>query len=194
MTEPPAEGKKGRGSFAVLAVVAIVVILGAAAYYVLTNGPSAVGTTTGTRFSIGADSVVSAAAGQQPAGYLLESSKANPQASGDWALLGQTDGSLANITALAFTSANDSQAYFGRLVSNLKGLPGYSNATSALSSYQGYGSCYGYGEDVDGIAVVNGICTKGNLFLQVHLVSSKPFDQLEGDMTSMMGALYENVA
>ena len=194
MAEHDAKTKGGRGRLAVLAVVVIVAVLAVAAYSTLNNGPSATPTNARTQFSIGADAVVSTAAGQEPAGYTLESSKGNPQASADWAVLGQADGSLANITALVFTSANDSQAYYGRLVPGLKGLPGYTDASSALSSYQQYGSCYGYGEDVDSIAVVNGVCTKGNVFLQVHLVSSKPFDQLEGDMTSMMGALYTSVA
>jgi hypothetical protein len=105
----------------------------------------------------------------------------------------QADGSSANITALVFASPNDSLAYFTRLVSSLRGLPGYTDVSSALSTYQQYGGCYGYGEDVDGIAVVNGVCTKGNVFLQAHLVSSKSFGDLESDLTSLMGALYGSV-
>jgi hypothetical protein len=93
-----------------------------------------------------------------------------------------------------YPSANASQAYFDRLVSGASGLPGYTDITSVLTSFEHYGKCYGYGEDVDNIAVANGVCTVGNVFLQIHLVSSISFLALEGDLTSLMGALYQSTA
>jgi len=195
VTENPGEGKadRSRGGVAAVLILALLLVGGATAYIYATRATSGVATTTSTKFSIGADSLVSTAAGQGTAGYTLESAKSNAGASADWAVLGASDGSVANLTAMVFASPNDSQAYYTRLVSSLKGLPGYSDISSALSSYQQYGACYGYGEDVDGIAVTNGVCTKGNVFLQVHLVSSKSFGDLESDMSSLMGVLYGNV-
>lgn len=191
----PEHGKTSRGRIrsVLVAIVLLAVACGGAAYALLSGQPSGATTSTSTEFAIGANSVVSAVASQGTSGYSLESAKANGSASADWAVLGSADGSVANLTALVFASSNDSQAYFARLVSSLEGLPGYTEVSSALSAYQQYGRCYGYGEDVDGIAVVNGVCTEGNVFLQVHLVSNKSFGDLEADMTSLMGALYGSV-
>jgi len=195
MTGEPESIKSGSLGRRLLPLVLAVTILvvGAAFFTSLSVAPSGNAVDTYTQFTISAGGIVTAAAGQSPSGYTLESSEASAQSSGDWAVLGQADGSTANITALVFASPNDSRAYFGRLVSSLKGLPGYADATSALSAYNKYGGCYGYGEDVDGIAVVNGVCTKGNVFLQVHLVSTKSLEELEADMTSLMGALCDSV-
>lgn len=195
MTGLPEQGRTPRGRIrsVLIAVVLLAVACGGAAYALINGQPPGLTTTTSTQFAIGADTMVSAVASQSPSGYSLESAKANGSASADWAVLGAADGSVANLTALVFASPNDSQAYFTRLVSSLEGLPGYSDLTSALSAYQQYGRCYGYGEDVDGIAVVNGVCTEGNVFLQVHLVSNESFGDLEADMTSLMGALYGSV-
>jgi len=146
----------------------------------------------------GADAIIASAAQTDPSGFTLQTSKRTASASSDWAVLQQSDGSEANVTVLAYPSANASQAYFERLVAGVDGLPGYTDITSSLASFQQYGSCYGYGEDVgDGensIAVVNGVCTKGNVFLSVHLVSGISFSELEGDLTSIMGALYQSAA
>ncbi|MDG6900925.1 MAG: hypothetical protein JRM80_03085 [Nitrososphaerota archaeon] len=187
-----AKAVAGRGRVSILVVVAVVLV-GFAAVTLSGAQPRATSSTS-TRFSTGADSVVSAAAGQDAAGYSLQSSDPNPNASGDWAVLGAADGSRANMTALVFSSQDDSQAYFGRLVSNLKGLPGYTDITPSIAQFQQYGSCYGHGEYVDSISVADGVCTKGNVFLQVHLVSGKPLDELEVDMTDLMGALCQSVA
>lgn len=195
MTEAPPVAKPGKRRLWLTAVglTMIIVAAGGGVYLSSARAPAGKPSDANAQFSVGAEAVVSAAVQQEPAGYTLESSKGDPQAGADWAVLGQSDGSVANITAVVFSSSSDSQAYFGRLVSNLKGLPGYTDATSALSSFEGFGSCYGYGEDVDGLAVANGVCTKGNVLLQVHLVSNKSFAELEADMTSLMGALYQSV-
>lgn len=186
-----------RGTVALLAVVVIIVLAGATVYgFVASSSPVTVSTTS-TYYTIGPDVIVSGAVQQNPSGYSLES-RGNPASnggtrSGDWAVLGNADGSLANLTVIVFSSTNASQSYFSRVVAELKGLPGYTDITSALSAYQQYGRCYGYGEDVDNIAVINGVCTKGNVLLQVHLVSSKAFGDLEADLTSLMGTLYQSV-
>ena len=76
------------------------------------------------------------------------------------------------------------------IISNVKGLEGYTDITSALGSYQHYGVCYGYGEDDPdgGGSVANGVWNKGNVFVQVHLVSSSDLSSEEGDMSAIMGA------
>jgi len=141
-----------------------------------------------------AAAIVSSAAQAQPAGFVFQASQTSPSEGSDWATLQQADGSDANVTVMVYPTAAASQGYYGRYVRGVEGLPGYANVTSDLASFQQYGRCYGYGEDVDGIAVINGVCTKGNTFLQVHLVSAIDFQDLEGDLTSIMGALYESAA
>lgn len=191
---PEAAGSKiGRRSLSAVVMV-VLVIAGAAALVSAVPAPS--GVTTGSiSISSGADAIVASAVQAHPAGFTLESSKQPPSVGSDWAVLQQkSDGSEANVTVLVYLSANASQAYFSRLVGGLRGLPGYADITSNLAPFQRYGSCYGYGEDVDNIAVVNGVCTKGNVFLQVHLVSSIAPSSLEGDLASIMGALYQSAA
>ena len=173
----------------VVAVVIIVVVVALAA----TKKPSAKTTTTmSTSISTGADTILASAVQTNPSGFVLESSKPTPSVSSDWAVLQSADGSEANVTVSVYPSTNASEAYFDRYVTGVSGLVGYTNVTSGLASFQRYGKCYGYGEDVEGIAVANGVCTKGNVFLQVHLVSSISFSDLEGDLTSIMSALYQS--
>lgn len=147
-----------------------------------------------TSISAGADAILASAAQTNPSGFVLESSKLTASGSSDWAILQSADGSGANVTVLVYPSTNASQAYFDRFVAGVRGLIGYTDITSDLASFQQYGKCYGYGEDVDGIAVANGVCTKGNVFLQVHLSSSISLSALEGDLTSLMNALYQSAA
>jgi hypothetical protein len=178
-----------------LAVAIIVGIVGAAAFAFL-PGPGEMGTTS-TFYPIGPSVILSRAVLQNPAGYSLESSKLNPSigtlSSGDWVVLGHADGSVANLTAVVYSTTNGSRSYYDRLVANLKGLQGYADISFELASYQQYGRCYGYGEDVDGIAVADGVCTNGNVLLHVHLVSGKAFSDLEADLTAIMGALFASV-
>jgi hypothetical protein len=171
--------------------VAVLIIVGVVSFISVT-APTSGTTTTSTSISGGADTVVASAAQSNPAGFVLESSKQPSSRSSDWAILQQSDGSEANVTVIIYSSANASQAYFDRLVAGAKGLPGYTDVTSDLASFQHYGKCYGYGEDIDNVAVINGVCTKGNAFLQVHLVSGIAFSDLEPDLTSIMGALYQS--
>jgi hypothetical protein len=193
--EPPPRGartKIDRRIWLVMAV-AILALAGVVALVPTTTAPPGATTTGSISVSSGADTIVASAVQTSPAGFTLESSKQPSSASSDWAVLQQeSDGSEANITVVVYPSTNASQAYYDGLVAGLKGLVGYTDVTSSLTSYQQYGACYGYGEDVDNIAVVNGVCTKGNVFLQVHLVSSIAFSSLESDLTSIMGALYQS--
>lgn len=161
---------------------------------VVTSKPAATTTTTtmSTSISTGADAILASAVQTNPSGFVLESSKPTASSSSDWATLQSHDGSGANVTVLVYSSTNASQAYFDKLVAGVRGLIGYTNITSDLASFQQYGKCYGYGEDVEGIAVANGVCTKGNVFLQVHLSSSISLPALEEDLTSLMGALYQS--
>ncbi|MGD0319011.1 MAG: hypothetical protein ABSB56_04890 [Nitrososphaerales archaeon] len=193
MTSP--EGRHGVGiskRVGLGIVVAVLIIAGVVAL-VATSRPSATTTTTmSTYISAGADSILASAVQTNPSGFVLVSSKPAASGSSDWASLQSADGSEANVTVLVYPSTNASRAYFDRFVTGVSGLTGYTDITSDLASFQQYGKCYGYGEDVEGIAVANGVCTKGNAFLQVHLASSISFSALEGDLTSIMGALYQS--
>ena len=149
-----------------------------------------------TSYSVGPNAVLTSAVQHNKAGYVLESygsTMTDGAQGGDWAVLGNTDGSEANMTVIVFSSVDAAQAYYGTYVAGVKGLPGYTDVSSDLNSFQQYGKCYAYGEDVDSIAVVNGICSKGNVILQTHLVSGVSFEQLGADMVSLMGSLYNSV-
>jgi len=189
---PRASGIK-IGRRVLLGIVVVVLVVAGVVVLLPTASPPPSSTTTGsTTISSGADTIIAAALQSNPAGFTLSSSKQPASSSADWAILQQSDGSEANVTVILYISTNASQEYFGRVVAGVENLPGYTNVTSSLTSFQGYGPCYGYGEDVDSIAVINGICTKGNAFLQVHLVSGIDFPDLEDDLTSIMGALYQS--
>ena len=189
---------EGRGRFdrrVLLGIIVAALVFAGAVALISTSGPQAAGTGTSTAvtsISNPANAIIKSAVQTSPAGFVNETSKEGPSATSDWAVLQAPDGSEANLTATVYPSANASLSHFDKLVASVKGLPGYSDITSELTSFEQYGACYGYGEDVDGIAVVNGVCTKGNAFLEVHLVSSVSFSDLEADLTAMMGALYQS--
>jgi len=186
----------GLGRRTIFSLVAGLLIIAVIVGLIVTASPSATTTTAVSSIyvSSGADIILTTAVRSNPAGFSLEYSKSAASTSSDWAILQQSDGSEANVTVISYSSSNASQDYFDRLVSGVSGLSGYSEITSDLSSFQQYGKCYGYGEDVDSIAVANGVCTVGNVFLQVHLVSGISFSDLEGDLTSLMGALYQSTS
>jgi hypothetical protein len=181
-------------------VVALLIIAGVVAL-IVTGASSATttkpSTAASTSISAGADAIIASAALTNPSGFVLEFAKNTTASSiqrSDWAVLDQPDGSEANVTVTVYSSTNATVTYFDRLVACVTGLPGYTDVTSDLASFQQYGKCYGYGEDVDSIAVINGVCTKGNVFLSVHLVSDISFSDLEGYLTGVMGALYQSAA
>ena len=179
-------------------VVLTVLVVSSVVALVVTSIPSGTTTATSTSISTSAAAIIASAVQTNPSGFTLESSKPTTSGSsaqnGDWAILEQSDGSEANVTVIVYPSTNASQAYFDRFVAGVKGLPDYTDITSDLGSFQQYGKCYGYGEDIsaESISVANGVCTKGNVFLSVHLASDISFLDLEGDLTSIMNALYQS--
>ncbi|HME19723.1 MAG TPA: hypothetical protein VKF15_08320 [Nitrososphaerales archaeon] len=175
-------------------VVVILVVAGVILFVALSAPPAGTPTVASTSISIGADAIIASASQANPAGFVLQSSMQPASRSSDWAVLQHPDGSEANVTVAVYPSVAASQKYYDAVVAGVKGLPGYTNVTTDLASFQRYGKCYGYGEDVDNIAVINGVCTKGNVFFQVHLVSAISFPGLEEDFTSIMGALYQSAA
>jgi len=158
---------------------------------------STVETTASTSYDTLASSVLSSAANYLPAGYVQGSSRqlnANESGlvSGGYALYSNQGGALANMTILVFSSPASAETYITSVISNAKDLSGYSDVTSTLTGYQHYGVCYGYGEsDPEGsLYVANGVCTKGNVYIQVHLAASSSLSSAEGDMAGFVGAAF----
>ena len=191
-------GSHRRGNLAWAAAVLVVALLAVYAFGGLRpSSSSSFSQTTSTAYSLDASSVITAAVQGYPAGYNATSagllSPSYPGVgSAAYALMSQTQSS-ANLTVIVFDTDNASQSYFSLFQSNVKGLAGYTDITSVLAGYEQYGACYAYGDDVDGIAVANGICTDGNVFLQVHLSSTESFSQAQSDLASLMGAMYQSV-
>jgi hypothetical protein len=161
---------------------------------------SAATTATMTSYGISASSVIASAAAQAPAGYSQASSKQlNPKESGlqsgGFALFSGQGGSLGNMTILVFDTPQSAQAYIDSVVSNAKELSGYHDFSSALANYQRYGLCYGFGEtDPAGNgAVATGVCTKGNVYIQVHLVSPVSLSLAQEDVSALVGAAYQGI-
>jgi hypothetical protein len=177
----------------------VILVLGVAYASELHSPTSRKPSYSSTFYSASPSAIISAAVNQNQAGYVLESEKAGVVdggvEGGDWALLGNSqDGSSANLTVLEFSSTNASQEYYRDYVTSVEGLSNYTDSSSALSSFQQYGGCYAYGEDVEGIAVLNGICADGNLALRIHMASAASYQQLEGEMASLMASLYDAAA
>ena len=194
---------RGRAYLAALGIASII-FLALLLYGLGTfNAPpasSTVETTATTSYDTLASSVISSAANYAPAGYLQGSSRqlnANESGlvSGGYALYSNQGGALANMTILVFSSPASAQRYITSVISNAKDLSGYSDATSTLTGYQHYGVCYGYAESdpEGGLYVANGVCTKGNVYIQVHLAASSSLPSAEGDMSGFVGAAYEGL-
>ncbi len=188
------------------------VALGAASVVVLVlllfslsglNPPSATmsaTTTTSASYAVDAPSVIASAVTYLPTGYALGSSQqldagAPGLRSGEYAVLSSQTGSVAKMTILVFDSPDSAQTYIGIAVSNAKALSGYADISPVLASYQHYGVCYGYGEDdPDGNgAVATGVCTRGNVYIQIHLVSHSPLATAKKDLASLVWAGYNAV-
>jgi len=190
--------KKGNIAWAIAVVLVAILAIYALESNTAPRGPTYTQTTS-TVYEVAASSVIQSAVQQNPSGYAttstgaLKSTYPGEQGAEDAILNGDQGQAAANMTVMVFDSANSSQSYYGVFTSNVKGLAGYTDITSILASYEQYGSCYAYGEDVDGIAVANGVCTDGNVFLQAHLSSSESFAQLEDDLSSLMGSMYQSV-
>jgi len=153
-----------------------------------------------TSFNIRAPAVISAAASNPPAGYFPGSTKElSPNESGletaAYSLFSNQGGADVNMTVIVFDSQASAQRYTDSVISNVKGLPGYSNDNSTLSSYQRYGTCYAYGEpDPDGSgSIATGVCNKANVYISVHIATTESLPAAEGDVASFVGAAYEAV-
>lgn len=161
-------------------------------------GPSSTGTTS---YDTVAASVLSSSAGYAPSGYTEGSAKQlNPNEpgilSGAYATFTREGGALANLTVLVFDSQTSAQNYINSVVSNAKTLSGYSNTNSTLSGFSNFGTCYGYAESspLGGEYVANGVCTKGNVYVQVHLVSASSLQSAELDASGFVGSVYRELA
>jgi hypothetical protein len=196
-------GPRAKWYFVTLAVASVVLLVLFLELGAFAPGPAQSTTssaTTSTSFDLLASSVVADAASRAPAGYVLGSSRQiNPSesglASGSYGVFSAEGGDLANMTILVFNGTGPAQTYIESVVSNARNLPGYTDVTSALAGYGHYGICYGYGEtDPDGNgAVATGVCTKGNVYILVHLVSPVSLSSAEADLSGFMGAAYQGV-
>jgi hypothetical protein len=192
-------GRKYLAAVGVASVVLLAVLLYGFGSLNAPPASSTVQTTETTSYDTLASSVISSAANYVPAGYLQGSSRqlnANESGlvSGGYVLY-SNPGALTNMTILVFSSPTSAQTYITSVISNAKGLSGYSDATSALAGYQHFGVCYGYAESdpEGGEYVANGVCTKGNVYIQVHLAASSSLPSAEGDMAGFVGAAYQGL-
>lgn len=197
------QGEGGRispsgGKYLAALGIASIVLLALLLYGLGTfNSPPSSSIIETTSYSTLASSVISLAANHLPSGYSQGSSKllsANEPGlvSSESALYSNQEGALANMTILVFSSPASAETYIASVISNAKGLSGYSDATSTLTGYQHYGVCYGYAESdpEGGQYVANGVCTKGNVYIQVHLAATSSLPSAEGDMAGFVGAAY----
>jgi len=186
------------GVASIIVVGALVVGLGTFNSPAGTGSPSA--TTTSTSYAMAASSIIASAATHGPTGYAGGLSKPlNPKeaglVSGGYAVFSNQGAALANMTILVFNSTQSAQTYGSSVISNAKDLAGYSDLTVSLSSYPHYGTCYGYGQaDPEGAgAVATGVCTKGNVYIMVHVATSSSLPSAEEDMASFVGAAYQAI-
>jgi hypothetical protein len=190
----------GRAYLVTLATASIVIL--AFLLFALGDFNSPVATsssssTTSASYQVEARYVIASAAALLPAGYATGSAQQLNASEpglrdGAYTVLSSRTGSSANLTILVFDEPGYAQTYIASVVSNAKGLIGYSDVSAVLATYQHYGLCYGYGQDdPDGNgSVVTGICTRGNVYIQVHLVSHSPLASAKQDVSSLVGAAY----
>ena len=193
----PPRGKTYLAALGIASAVLLALFLYGLGAFNPAPASSSVETTAAASYDALASSVISSAASYAPAGYTQGSARPlSPNesglVSGGYALYSDQGGALANVTILVFGSPASAQAYIASVISNAKGLSGYSDATSTLTGYQHYGVCYGYAETdpEGGQFVANGVCTKGNVYIQVHLASTSSLASAEGDMAGFVGAAY----
>ena len=155
-------------------------------------------TTTSTSFNVAATSVVSAVTNNPPSGYQTGTARLlTPNETGILSAAYGTyfteGGAIANMTILVFNGPQSAQTYGDSVINNEKGLTGYSNLNASLASYTGYGTCFGFGEtDPEGNgAIATGECIKGNVYIQVMVVSTSSLSAAEGDMSAFVGEAYQ---
>lgn len=188
-------------ALAVASIVALGLLLTGLGVFNQPPSTSAPTETTSTTYNLPALSVIASAGTSTPAlGYDQGSLKQlTPHETGvesaGYALFSNQGGAIANITVLVFNSTTSAQRYIDSVISNSKGLSGYTDVTSMLTSYQHYGTCYGYAEtDPEGAgAIATGLCTKGNIYVQVHIATTSSLSSVEGDMASLVGAAYQGI-
>jgi hypothetical protein len=167
------------------------------------TGPSTTASSsrTSTFYDISASSILSSATGPASSdGFNQGSTKPlTPRETGletaGFALFSDQGGDSANMTILVFNSTASAQTYTDSVIHNAKGLPGYSNANSTLADYVQYGTCYGYAQtDPEGNgAIATGVCSDGNVYIQVHFISAASIQAAEGDMGALVGAAFRTV-
>lgn len=194
--------RAGRRNVIALAVAGML-LLGLLLYELGTFAPASTtpSSTTSTSYDTSASSVLSSASGPaSAAGYIQGAVKTlTPRESGletaGYAILSDQGGDSANMTILVFNSTASAQRYTDSVIRNAEGLPGYSNANSTLAAYQRYGACYGYAEtDPDGNgAIATGVCSDGNVYIQVHFISASSIGGAEGGMGALVGAAFQSV-
>jgi len=195
---------KDRGYLVALAVASIValgLLLTGLGVFNQSASTATTTETTSTSYNLAASSVIASAGPYAPAfGYTQGSPKQlTPHETGietaAYALFSNQGGALANMTILVFNSTTSAQTYIDSVISNTRSLSGYTDVTSMLTSYQHYGTCYGYAEsDPEGVgAIATGLCTKGNIYVQVHLATTSALPSAEGDMSSLVGAAYQGI-
>ena len=197
----PPRGRIYLVALGVASIVALGLLLSGLGVFNQTAAPSASSTTTTTSYDVIASSVVASAANYAPsAGYAQGSSRQlNPNESGlesgDYSLFSNQGGASANMTILVFSSPASAQRYIDSVIRNAKELSGYSNANSTLTSYQQYGTCYGFAQsDPDGSgSVATALCTKGNVYIWVHLATTSSLPSAEGDVASLVGDAYQSI-
>lgn len=194
--------KRGRRNLTVLAVASIILLVLVLFALGSLGGPptssnSPASTTSSTSYNVEASSVLSSASNDAPYGYSQGSTKPlNPRENGltsaGYALYSNQGGALANVTILVFNSTVSAQTYVTSVIANAKAVSGYSDSTSSLSSFEHYGTCYGYAESdpEGGQYVANGVCTKGNVYIQVHVATTSSLTSAESDASGFVGATY----
>jgi hypothetical protein len=200
---PDYRSPRGKVFLAALGVASIV-ILGLFLYSPgISNPPaptSGVTTTTATSYSVAASAVIASAAARAPDGFAggfvrqlspIESGLVG----GGYGSFFTHGGSLANLTVLVFVSPDSAQTYISSVITNSKALSGYTDISARLANYLQYGVCYGFGQtDPDGNgAVATGVCTKGNVYIQVHVVAPSSLSSAQAEMSDLVGAAYQGI-
>jgi len=194
---------KGRRCLIALGVISILVVGIALVEFGVFTSPSqgagvSTSTTTSTFYVVSAPAIIASAAPHVPSGYVEGSSKQlSPKETGlssaGYAAFSNQGTALANMTVLVFNSTTTAQTYVDSVIANSKDLSGYTDITVSLASFQHYGTCYGFGEtDPDGAgAVATGVCTKGNVYIQVFVASNSSLPSVQEDMSGFVGAAYQ---
>jgi hypothetical protein len=205
----PAMAKRKKYYLIAAGVVSILLLGGLLIYSIGSLSGSGTGTSplssaatsfSSTSYDVTAPSLIGVVGSHPPDGYVQTSSKQlkpneSGLASGGYGYFSPQDGGYANMTILVFDAQQPAQTYTSSVIDNMKGLSGYTDVTRLLSNYGHYGTCYGVGEaDPDGNgAIAYGICSKGNVYIRVLVVSPNSLPVAEGNMADFVGAAYQSI-